>query len=182
MKISPGYTLLEILIVLSLLSVIAYFSLPAISELSRDTQENTVRLQLINTINEARLQSICRHATISLCAANALQQCDDQSSNQLMIFLNPAQERHLNSKEQVITVTQLTHHAGNLRWRAYPKYRDFLLFYNDELPLNDNATIWDCHHSSARWAITLSQLGQTQIILPNASGEIIDAHGQALPC
>jgi type IV fimbrial biogenesis protein FimT len=177
-----GYTLLEILIVLSLFSVIASFALPAISQLLQDANENAVRLQLIKSISDARLQSIYRHATISLCAANESQQCGTASPNQLVIFLNPAQESHINNKEQIIAYARLMHHAGSLHWRAYPKYRDYLLFYNDEFPLNDNATIWDCHQSSRFWAITLSQMGQTQILLPNKSGEILDAHGKPLPC
>lgn len=182
MKSTHGHTLIEIIIVLSILAIFAYFAVPSFSNLQLESQETELRDRIIKIISEAKLQSLYRRATIALCQATNQQHCVKQGGQQMLVFLNPDGNGEFGNHEQLISTVRIAHRDGVLHWRAYPVYRDFLLFYNGEIPRNDNATIWDCHRSSPRWAITLSQTGQMQVVMPDTAGVIYDAHLHPLDC
>lgn len=179
-----GFTLIETLITLTLIAILAALSFPLLRHTLNQTYAQTLQSQLLNAIDTASHEARNRGVPVTLCASEDRMTCSKTFTNQLIIFTNEKEENSLTSKDQLITVVPLSLHQGHLYWRAYPRYRQTLLFSPSGLLRSDNSTFWFCHKQSTSptWAVVLNQSGRARVISPDYDGVIKDGHNNALPC
>ncbi len=159
-----GFSLLELLITLSIIAILAVLTLPSYREFLVKSQDQVMSAQLLRAINLTRSEAIARNAVVSLC----------KNQDGYIIF----------SADKIIYKFRDISRDGILNWRAFPLDRDKLQFLPSGWPNAENGTFWYCHHAAKNpaWAIVLSQSGRARIVYPDKAGEIDDDKGRALGC
>jgi type IV fimbrial biogenesis protein FimT len=176
-KIS-GMTWLEIMIVLMIMAVISHFSLPLWREQLILSQDRSLLLQLQTTLEFAQHQALLRRIPIGVCPTDDGLQCARGWHRDLLVF----ELVHQDATIEVIKHIRLSVKHGQLFWRAYPRYRDYLLIPFNPLKQNDNGTLWHCHDDAVQWAITFNQAGLARVVYPNADGQLPGVPGKPLRC
>lgn len=86
---SGGYTLIELLIVVSIVSVLAAISAPAFQETIEATTTNSQVKVMLTTLNLARSEAIKRGQDVAICASDDGTDCDaDAWSEGWMVFVD----------------------------------------------------------------------------------------------
>lgn len=179
-----AFTLLEMLVALSIIGILMAIALPSLRNYIDRTHDQILQSQLLRTIQLARNEASAHHMPVSLCKSKDHLICGGEWADGQLVFIDENEDGMVRDKEQILAVTQADSQRGILHWRSYPYYRDYLQFLPSGLMPSDNGTFWYCHASSELpvWAIMLSKTGKTRTAYPNKSGVIKDSHGKPLRC
>jgi len=184
MKNQLGYTFIEITIVISMMLILFAFSLPMISTYLTNMQNKLLQNELMQTLQFAYEYSRIKNLAIGVCKSNNQLNCGGEWGDGQLIFNDLYQDGIIHSKKQIIRITHHQTHRGQIFWRAYPIYRDYLLFNSLGMLENSNATFWYCPSATSlpNWALIISKSGRIRSVQPDKKGEIEDGHGKKLLC
>lgn len=171
-----GFTLLETLIAITLITLLTTLSLPFLRHFSTIAHDQLLQSQLLNAIETASQEARHRGVPVVLRL--------DKTQSLFMIFIDENDDGIVSGKEQMIAVLQIKLRNGRLFWRAYPRYRDYLLFLPWGLMRSDNSSFWFCHANDAApvWAVTLNKSARTRVVYPDQNGVIKDGQMKLLRC
>lgn len=171
MKKLHAFTLIELLITLSLFSILSMLALTSFNTISHQIKNQLASSQLLHIIQTAKDQARLRGIPIVFSL---------KKEGGYHIFLNEERDGILHDAHGVIA--SFYENQNKLYFRSYPRYRNYLLF-SPEQQENDNSSFWYCAGAHfPEWAITLSKSGRTRLILPDAKGHINNRHGSWLTC
>ncbi len=71
-----GFTLLEVMIVIALMSIVFSLAVPSLMDARSNQQVDSVQRSLLSAMNSARSMAISQGQSISLCASSDGQHCD----------------------------------------------------------------------------------------------------------
>lgn len=162
LKKTKGFSLSELLIVLSILIILLVVTVPSQSIFFKKTQEQIIRSQLFHAIQIARNEAMVRGVRVTLCKSDDLKTCGGDWRNGYIM--------HANAK--LLFVFQNTNNDGKIYWRAFPKNREDLLFLPTGATHSENGTFWYCQKTHLRWAIIISQSGRVRIVYPDKNGNV----------
>ncbi|EKD53865.1 MAG: type 4 fimbrial biogenesis protein FimT [uncultured bacterium] len=170
-----GFSLLELLIALTILAILTAIAIPALNLFKEYAEEDTLHSQLLRAIHLARTEAIARNTHVLLCGSSDHHTCVSQWNNAWLISTIDG---------HMIYLFQNLMMNGTLHWRAFPLNHTSLEFLPSGLPNAENGTFWFCHEKTnhAVFAIVLNQSGRVRTVYPNAEGEILDDKGVALVC
>jgi Tfp pilus assembly protein FimT len=180
MKQHYAYSFLELLIILSLLTITAMITFVSLKNFWDSSTEKLFRGQLLRAIETARSEAITRGQSIGLCASENQQSCIGAWEQGQIIFIEDK-----NSQSKNILATFHTDMLrGHLYTRFFPAYHDYLSFSPSGPSLSDNGTFWYCQQKALQptWAIVLNKGGQARIIEPDKNNIILDSRGNPLQC
>lgn len=175
-----AFTLIEVIISLTIIVITAAFILPSVNNFLIDNQDKVALRQIVNAISFAKSESQTRNISISICKSDDQKTCGRHWENGQLIFLDEEGDGVVHHAKQILTILKPALH-GRLHWRSFPLHKPFLTFSPIELKEN-NGTFWYCRNAAAKWAISINQAGRARVVYPNQDGVIKDSHGQALPC
>lgn len=170
-----AYSLIELLIALTILSLTAAFTIPALNTYRNHTNNQVIQMQLIKAIHFAQTEAHARHSLIGL----------SQSENHsLLIFTDENADGVIHERRQILSVIQMNLHHGKLHMRSYPYYRDYLQFQPDQWSSGDNATIWYCPQpeNPPVWAVVINRAGRVRALHAMRDDSLRDSNGRALSC
>jgi type IV fimbrial biogenesis protein FimT len=183
MKSHSAFTLLEMLITLSISVILMTLSFPSLKQIYEKSQDDQFLTQLLQTIELAKFEAQTKHIPVSLCKSKNQQSCNDGDWKEgYLIFFDEQEDGIVRDERQIITVRHALSPHGELRWRSYPFYRHYLHFSPTGLTRSDNGTFWHCHGQSVRWAVILNKQARAYTMYPDQQGKIIDDHGKPLSC
>lgn len=179
-----GFTLLETLITLTLIALFATLSFPFLQHLSTTSHDQLTQSQLLNAIDIAHHEARNQGLPLVLCPTVDRLTCTQEIKKAFLLFIDEKEQGSVLSQDHIIAILPINLHRGRLYWRAYPRYRQYLLFLPNGLQHSDNSTFWFCaqNETQPRWALMLSQSGRTRILTPNQQGIINDSHQKPLRC
>ena len=166
-KISNGFSLIELLMVLSIIIGIMIFIVPSQKLFLTRGQDQVLRSQLLHAILLTRDEAIAKSEIMTLCASQDSKQCSGTWSQGYIIY----------SSQKVIAVFHNNEFdQGRIHWRAFPNDRNDLQFLSSGLPNSENGTFWYCAKDAKNpsWAIAVSQSGRARLMMPNEAGVIED--------
>lgn len=177
-------TLLEMLVTLTIISILSMITVPALQDLLQQSQESAVKNDILHMLAFARNEADLRQKTITMCRSSNLHECGGEWSGGQIIFIDVANNGKVQHESLILSANQRRTVHGQIKMRFYPYYRTYIQFHPLQFESNDNGTIWYCRKSSSlpAWAIEVSQSGETHVKLPDQSGRIIDDKGRALQC
>lgn len=159
MKYPKAFSLVEMLVVLCIVGVIFAISFPTIANILEASQCLLLKSQLIRAIHFAQQEAQVRGLPI------ALTRKSNEWKEGVMIFINEKEDGRREDQRQSVTEMSFTTIQGHLKWRAFPKYRDYLLFSSSELANSDNGTFWYCNTSNTPiWAVMISKSGRVRVL------------------
>lgn len=178
-----GMLLYELLIVLTLIGMMATFSLPSLFSTYRHSKSNNLKMQLAHALSLTKRKAALMHNTIAFCIGNH-HNCFESPNNVGLLFKDTFGDGVLHHKNQLIDAIMLPDYSGELHFRTFPKYRQSLLFHGETWVESDNGTFWFCPNKNKKpiWGITINRFAMIHELQPNNNDDIIDSSGKALPC
>ena len=107
MKLPHAFTLIETLIVLSIMVMVITVSLPAWKFFLDRHWDESVQYQIMNAIQFARLESQAKHSPIAICCSQDLITCSGSWSDGLLIFRDENETGTVVDKRQILAVIKL---------------------------------------------------------------------------
>lgn len=168
-----GFSLLELLITLTIFIIMGILAVPAQQIFYTRTNEKIVCSELEQAINLTRNEAIMRDSLVVLCKSDDQKTCNEIGKNGYIIIA-----------DKTVLYSFQNHLVENLHWRAFPKDQTYLEFLPSGLPNAENGTFWYCPkpNQNPRWAIVMSQSGRLRVVNPDASGQVKDDKDIPLTC
>lgn len=179
-----AFSLFELLITLSIMSILLLIAFPLSKIFFDHSREQVLQSQLLHAIQVARDEARVRGVAVVLCKSKDQRRCSGDWINGQIVFMDKNQDGIVHDPSQILMVFQLGSQQGILHWRSFPVFRDYLLFLPSGFPRNDNGTFWYCPASAhlPAWAIVIAKSGRVRIVLPDQHGVIKDDQGKMLSC
>jgi len=159
-----GFTLVELLITLSILAIVLTMAIPAFSEATDSVRRRTQVNQLLADLNFARNRAITSRRTVSLCAGKT--SCDGIArwKDQVVIFDDLDGNGRLDGNELPLRVSTL---AGTYEWN-WGNFRNqrHMSFKPDGTTHSLNGTFTLCRENQALHKIVINATGRMRLESP----------------
>lgn len=144
-----GFTLVELLITISLIAVISSMAMPALADLIAYNRQQALLTKVQDAIQKARSKAVLHRQTVVLCGSSDATSCSSDWSKGWLTLVETTQE--------VLDVTQLPT-TDELRWSGFGNRR--IRFYaNGTSPLS-NGRFYQCYKQRIAWQLILSRQGR----------------------
>ena len=138
-----GFTLVELLLVLSILSILLALSLPNFQAMYAQRQADVVIRKVSKAIQLARMSAIRTGKLVTLCRSNSGVECGGQWRDGIIVFSDRNGDRKINQDDvlqQFITFPGIN---GSLKWRAFQN-RQYLQITNQGFTRYQNGNFTYC--------------------------------------
>ncbi|GJM11452.1 MAG: hypothetical protein DHS20C11_37280 [Lysobacteraceae bacterium] len=156
-----GLTLIELLISLTLLSVVLIGGIPAFSDFTANNRMITEKNRLVGEVNLARSEAILRSQRVVLCPSTDGMQClaDPHWHAGRLIFIDSNANRERDPNELILRATEATDASLSV---LTPRSRRRVIFYPIGFAPGSNATFTFCDGRGAdhAQAVILSNTGR----------------------
>lgn len=118
-----GFTLVELLVSIAILSILLTQAVPAFQELLEKSKTRVATDNLIKHLNFARIQAINHREFVILCSANNNQRCArtrDWSGRSLLIFIDKNGDNRFKPRDdKLLRITDKMPNGSSLIFRAF---------------------------------------------------------------
>lgn len=146
-----GFSLVNLLITLVLLSILLSLALPAFDQLIRDNRNTALRHLLIQHVQQTRTYAVAQRATYQLCGSSNGTDCDGSWMEHWLTFKSDSAA----SPKLLQQVQPPTSH--NLCWSSLSKY---LRFQADGTSPASNGHFALCYQQQPVWKLTINNQGR----------------------
>ncbi len=158
---SSGYTLLELLVTISVSAILITSGIPALSDLIDKLQSQSDIQQLRVAIQLTRQQAISHTQTTTLCPHLINSECSKDWAAGLMIFSDPNGNGKRDTNESVIRV--LPKFNNDLRWSSFGS-NNYLRYTANGFTFNQNGSFHYCTNSvDNNRRLTINRTGRPYI-------------------
>lgn len=177
-----GFTLYEMLLSVSIIAIFSSIAIPSMQTFLDRFSDGMLQSKLLHGIQLAHHEAVAKGVPIVMCKSKNQRHCA-KNGNSFLIFIDENNDGIIHRKENLLAFMSITS-SGQMCWRSFPFYREYLLFFPNKIITNDNGTFWYCRNKKLlpAWAINLSRTGQTRVVYPDQQGEIKDGQGKPLRC
>ncbi|MDO8909549.1 MAG: GspH/FimT family pseudopilin [Pseudohongiella sp.] len=176
-----GYTLLELLITVAIITILATLSLPALYPPEQKEAEQ-VFVQMGALVSAARAAAIDRHISVVICPTDNMESCSNDWNTGVLVFIDNNQNRQLDQSESIIERSvwggapsaSSNSLRGTLHWRVFGNRQSIYISPLGEISDQNGNLTW-CPPSG-------SSVTPHQMVL-NSSGRIrlaVDQNGDGL--
>lgn len=170
-----GFTLFEILIALSLISILSLCAFPTLQNLFSISNNTLCKDKLLEAIHFAQQEALTRDTPIALSTTE---------NQDILVFTDDNNDGIIHHKQQLLSTTQLGKQSGELHLRSYPYYRHYLQFLPRGQVSSDNGTFWYCPtgKTTPAWAIIVNKAARPRVVYAEKDEKVRDSHGKELSC
>jgi type IV fimbrial biogenesis protein FimT len=156
MKQTQGFTLIELMVTLSVAAILAVVAVPAMQDFVTRNRLAALNNELMTAINYARSEAIKRGATVSVCKSNTATSCGGSWSNGWIVFVDAGTAGDATG-DTILRVHQGMPNGFTLN--ATSNFVNYLSYRKDGTA-NNIGTFVVCHNSDEAKArgITLTRL------------------------
>lgn len=138
-----GFTLLNLLITLTISGILATTGIPSLQKLLNNNQANNAYQALFTLIQFTRIQSVNYGGQVLLCPTLNQIDCINDWNQELMIFVDSDDSESRNNDELLLQIRQASAANETLNWRASGSRR-YLRFKADGSTRNQNGRLTYC--------------------------------------
>jgi type IV fimbrial biogenesis protein FimT len=162
---TTGFSLLELLITLSLITILASLTLPSFKNLTHKTKSKTQATQLMQSLRLARSEAILRATPITLCQTSNNTTCSDTPTDKQILFTDPKNNATVTTEDNLLYLFDYPTQDGKLYWRS-SLHRNYLSFYPSGSTRGEDGTFWYCQPEKhlTRWAVIVNQAGRARYV------------------
>lgn len=169
-QISAGFSLLELIVTLLLISIIAAIALPTFGNVVANGRIRTEASALFHAVHVARKESLMRRTVVSICPSTNGRNCSanlDWSSGWIMFNnLDRDEPPQLDTGEALLQV-----HRSSDDVRIQANRRGFTLRATDQRATNGTIRFCDQHARGTARALIISYTGRPRIVRENSRHE-----------
>lgn len=119
-----GFTLLELMLVMAIVTILLAVGVPSFREFSRDAEVSGITSNYLHAFNSARYAAVATQRPVSICNLGGDGRCDGRWSNRLTVFYDDDRDGSLARSGDVIDAVQTrTPHGVRVTLRAFGKTR-----------------------------------------------------------
>lgn len=179
-----GFTLIEAMIVIAVLSILAALVLPSFQSLIRKQQVSGEVNVLVSLVYLARSEAIKRNSVVTICKSNDAEQCGGSWSDGWILFQDNDKDGSRDVGEVLIS-SGVIEHNFILSWSAFGS-NNYIRFTSQGLTLSQNGTFKLCpSDGDARYAraVIISKTARARLSKDNDSDGVHEsASGNNLTC
>lgn len=146
-KAQVGFTLIECLIVLAIISIALMVSTPVFSVIEKYRVEGNAR-DVSNAIMYARLLAIKEQRSVFVCPSKDKLSCDKNWSSSILVYRNRTQNKSFDNGDDLIHVFDLNNDSSRVRWGSFRR-KDYLEFRSTGMTNYQNGTFTVCAESKS---------------------------------
>lgn len=145
---SHAFSLVEILIVLTLVIILTMLSTAYLQDFYRQQYSSAKKTQVLTMLNYARNTAVATHRSTMVCISQDNMNCTLQVKENLISFMFDT--------SQILQIVKID--PGELHFRSFPKSRVGLVF--NPIGSADNGTFWYCIKQKCLWALIINKMGR----------------------
>ncbi len=181
----PGFTMLELLICLLVVSVLGAVALPGLQDLTEQQRGDSIMNRLASAIALGRSTAITTGEVVTLCRSKDGKQCSGQWQEGVLLFTDSNADRNINQNDSVIRYFTFPEAEGGLTWQAFQN-RQYLQFTGAGHTRNQNGSFTYCATNKKpelTRQLIVSRTARARIAL-DSDGDGIreDSEGKPLMC
>lgn len=179
-----GFSLIELMIVIAIISIIAALAVPSFENIIRKQKVIGEANRLFSLLYFAKSEAIKRNVVITICKSDNRVECGGTWSDGWIVFVDSNKDGDRSVSETVISMGRI---AGDYRlsWTAFGS-NNYIRFTDKGLTLGQNGTFKLCpNDGDARFAraVVISKTARVRLSKDsNSDGIYEDASGNALNC
>ena len=161
-----GFTLVELMIVLALLSLLLSLGLPAFQQLQISTRIQVQVHRLLASIVLTRSEAIKRNLPVVMCATPNGDECSGVFADGWMIFVDSDSDRQRDSNEELIRVEAALPDGYTVTNRAATRNANEQISYRPDGSARRNLTLMVCSSQRpdiASWSVVLNLVGRPRL-------------------
>ena len=158
-----GFTLLELIFILSLLVILLTLGIPTLSQWVKRSKATNLQYTLLHSIHYARTQATQLKSTVTLCPGTST--CEDTWGANLLIFNDLNSNGARNSDELLLKQIDIGLLGQYLNWRSFRK-KTYLQFNSQGLTRALNGTFHFCPKEpvdNLKFSLILAKTGRARI-------------------
>lgn len=147
-----GLTLIELIVTVSVLSIVISMAAPAMADMIARNQQLTLRTQIQDALQRARTQAVLHRKTLVVCGSLDSLNCSSDWTDGWII--------RDEQTGQVLHVTRFSSHGG-LRWNGFGDQR--IRFHENGTSPSSNGRFYQCHKQDVAWQLILNRQGRLRL-------------------
>lgn len=151
-KNNKGFTLLELLIAMTILAIICSIGFPAYSRLSTRIHAKAAIMRLYRAIQLTRSEAIKNGVIATICPSSDHKHCGGAWQNGYLIFVDNRASGEVDPEDRLIKYFPASSGKGIITWKSFPKY-DYLQMTPQGFTNNQDGTF--CYHAANGYKISL---------------------------
>ena len=158
-----GFTLLELILTLSVLMIVLTIGTPALSQWVQKSKATDLQYKLLHSIHYARTKATQLQSTVTLCPVISI--CENNWGEGLLIFNDSNNNGSYESNETLLKTVDLGLLGENLDWRSFRR-KPYLQFNSQGLTKALNGSFHFCPSTSIdelKFSIILARTGRTRV-------------------
>ncbi len=180
---SRGFTLVELLIIITILVIVSSQVLPSLGNLVDEAHKKSAVNDLIGAINLARSIAVTESMTVTLCPINGAGQCTKDWTNPVTVFKDPLKARKVTDNASVIRQLQTV--SGGT-WHGKTANRRYFSFNATGFAKHAIGSILWCPNdkdTTKATQIIINMGGRARLATDsNGDGIVEDASGSPVLC
>ena len=144
-KSQYGFTLVELLIALTIISITASIAFAAFPAIKKYRVENNAR-GVINAVMYARSLAIKEGDSIFICPTNNGIHCNKSWSNKLLVYRNQDSDKNFGPKDELVRIYELANQSSDIRWGSFQN-KQYLEMRANGMTNYQNGTFTVCHEN-----------------------------------
>lgn len=117
-KTQKAYTLIELMIVITIIAVISVLAYPSFMEMRYVMEAREVELKFIDSLRQARAYSYITKKDVLICTINEQGQCDRAADKSLMVFYDVNDNNQKDGNDELLSQNDWKIHYGRILLRV----------------------------------------------------------------
>ncbi len=151
MNNTRAFTLIELLIAISIVSILFGYALPSFDNFLKKSKVKANLHRLTQTIQMSRLEAITKNVRVTLCPTNSGSNCVSNWSSGYMAFVDKKGDREFNEGDMLLYYFNSTDEKSRLTWRSFGA-RHSLQWLEAGITNHQNGTFEFCLGNDAKFA------------------------------
>lgn len=158
-----GFSLLELLVVMTLIAITAFIVFPSQKDLVTQTRNDILKNQLLTAIHYAQQQAQSHGEIVTLCAREDNQTCGEDWNNGELIFIDKQGKGKIASSADVLYIIQDRNIKGNLQFRSALGLKYLSFNSTEDTTNNSTFSFYKSDQRKPAWKIILSDSGRARV-------------------
>lgn len=185
MKITRGFTLLEMLIALTVMAVLLSISLPDFTNFIQNKKSDDTINRVEQAVNTAKTSAIVNSSFVTLCKSSDGETCGGSWEQGIIAFTDDNGDRQINQDDKLIRYFSFPEAEGSIHWRAF-RNRQYLQITGQGFTRYQNGNFTYCPYNKkadlARQVIINRTARVRHAIDSDGDGIREDSRGKPIRC